>query len=487
MNHATIIQLLAVWSSSVIVTVAACGLAIAITLIGWKYRRRVVISRRFSDHAIRWLAGLLMLTPGPRQGLANGTVDAPGDPNALGPGNSERQRRGSVTEYESTQNQAADKISTDDVQAAELITENVVRLYRRQSESARGFGDTFGSAKAYLVDPAKNLNAKGQEFADLLANLRATDSPLAKIVTAELNAMASGTSQPPVALTQIIDALEHCQAIGLFDHWWNAYLWRKTEHVSATANKEQLRDAFARIQQQARITDALIQANFEVKPTKFQPRAWMSKAGPPRNLRLTEQVTVVSLLSAAQRAYARNTPTTWQRDAVLRLKLTDNSAPATLWRDGDRITLQPGTTFRFGRLDLLQAGGDIHLQDVQFGTLAIANDEIVTVWMLPSFLEANGATKLDELVEKALHDDDENAARQLEIALPLSHLAIRKGLAAQPDAAGAPRLRLILALFDDAPLAERTRENPQRSELLLKRGDVNAERGAASRGVKDLL
>ena len=49
-----------------------------------------------------------------------------------------------------------------------------------------------------------------------------------------------------------------------------------------------------------------------------------------------------------------------------------------------------------------------------------------------------------------MKNNSEDAADRLEQALPLTHRAIRAGLKELPKASGAPRLRLILALFDDA-------------------------------------
>jgi hypothetical protein len=51
---------------------------------------------------------------------------------------------------------------------------------------------------------------------------------------------------------------------------------------------------------------------------------------------------------------------------------------------------------------------------------------------------------------KAALDNDEDAAERLEQALPLVHDLLRDELKKSPTAKGAPRLRLILALFDDA-------------------------------------
>lgn len=56
--------------------------------------------------------------------------------------------------------------------------------------------------------------------------------------------------------------------------------------------------------------------------------------------------------------------------------------------------------------------------------------------------------KLDREVAAALHGN-EDAADRVEMSLPLSHEALRTGLKETPMARFAPRMRLILALFDD--------------------------------------
>ena len=63
--------------------------------------------------------------------------------------------------------------------------------------------------------------------------------------------------------------------------------------------------------------------------------------------------------------------------------------------------------------------------------------------------QVEAVQSLERDLEDALKGDEPAAAR-LEKALPLVHHRLREQLAALPNAIGAPRLRLILALFDDA-------------------------------------
>ena len=73
----------------------------------------------------------------------------------------------------------------------------------------------------------------------------------------------------------------------------------------------------------------------------------------------------------------------------------------------------------------------------------------MSVWELANLLSDDAKKKLDETVHDALKNNSEDAADRLEHCLALSHQAIRVGLKELPTAKGAPRLRLILALFDD--------------------------------------
>ena len=74
------------------------------------------------------------------------------------------------------------------------------------------------------------------------------------------------------------------------------------------------------------------------------------------------------------------------------------------------------------------------------------------MWSLETHLGAEAKAKVEASLKAALAGD-EKAALQLEQAMPLVHVALRAALARSPTAAGAPRLRTILTLFDDVPMA----------------------------------
>ena len=137
---------------------------------------------------------------------------------------------------------------------------------------------------------------------------------------------------------------------------------------------------------------------------------------------------------------------------MLRLKLADESGPATLIRAGQALGIQPGETFAFGRLDLLRPAEEkaLTIHDLDFGTLHVPAETVVSVWSLPDHLEISGFERLQKTADAAAFGD-KRAARRLELALPLSHKSIRDALRDSPRSAGAPRLRTMLTLFDDVP------------------------------------
>ncbi len=432
-------------------------------------KRKVLLSRPMSDRLTRFAAGVLLLLPIGRS--ARGEDLAKDDASSHEPDHAQFPEAGSAA----TQQNQAD---------AEIITGEVIQRWRWRTLHAP---PGLKTNQQFLQDPA-SVKALPEEFREaLFAELASKETPMADLILKAIRADFEG-NDPNVTVEEISQALAYREGTLSYEHWWNAWLWRMTRYVSNPQDSEALRTLFARLEKNAQVTDALIRATFEVKPTRLNPRAWMSKAGPPRELRMAENATLAALLAAAQNAYAAETPTTWRRDAVVRLKLTNNSGSAVLWRRGEAIQLEPGDTFSFGRLDILQAkeDGDVRIRDVKFGVLRLSANTQATVWQLPDLLRAGRKANLQALVTAALQGDDENEARELEIALPLSHAAIREALAKQPDAPGAARLRMIMTLFDDTLFDDSlpqindgeqrdagvaTNENPQRRATMPQRGD----------------
>jgi hypothetical protein len=247
-------------------------------------------------------------------------------------------------------------------------------------------------------------------------------------------------------------ALDELEKNGRFDHYWNAYLWRK----AATESKEGASriELFARFRQHARITDALIRAHAQVKPLMQPPRAWMSKAGPKAGdlagMKVYE-TSLTDMLKVANEVLPTTDEGTWKRDGVALLKPTVGSLAPTLIRGGKERMLPADEATRFGRLDLLKTGdkpATIHHD--WLGKIELPANKLVSVWDLPNHLPDGAKQKMDETVLDALKNNSEDAADRLERCLAVSHHSIRVGLKELPNAKGAPRLRLILALFDDA-------------------------------------
>ena len=290
------------------------------------------------------------------------------------------------------------------------------------------------------------------EFKTLRDRIPNTVKPLAKMIVEDLQEVRASMSATNVSVDRLLAALDTMEEHGLYDQWFNAYLWRKARGINETEAANQLTELFRRIELHARITDALIRAQFEVKPTRINPRAWMSKAGPSRQMLANRLNAAKAISAAARKLFPDISAGTWYRDAVLRLKLDGKSGPAIVTRAGKPITIQPGETFAFGRLDMLKSDGDepLLLEDLEFGALRVPANTAVSAWSLPSFLAQAGERRLQKTLQAAL-DGDARAARRLELALPLSHKVIRRALRETPQAAGASRLRMILSLFDDSP------------------------------------
>jgi hypothetical protein len=260
------------------------------------------------------------------------------------------------------------------------------------------------------------------------------DSPLGKIAAA----------RGAVAAVDALAALDKAEAEGLYDHWLAAYLWRRTTSPSASF--------YARLEQHARVTDALLLARGQVKPPSVSPRAWASKAGPGHAQRVAWDTFVKDVLKTAHDEYPRTEPGTWKRDGVILFAPMASSPAPSVVQGGKVSPLAAGT--RFGRLDLLVTpkAGKSAVTHEWLGRIDLPAATTLSVWSLEAHLPPEARRKIDEAVKAAL-DGDEKAALQLERAMPLAHRALRDALAQNASAKGAPRLRTILALFDDIPMS----------------------------------
>src|SRR5262249_31683301 len=142
---------------------------------------------------------------------------------------------------------------------------------------------------------------------------------------------------------------------------------------------------------------------------------------------------------------------TWKRDGVAMLTVAKDSPAPVLLRAGRKQPLPSGETIRFGRLDLIETpAGDkpVTLEHAWLGRVTLPADRTVSVGRRAGLRSDEGQAKLNKDVQAAL-EGDEDAADRLELVLPFAHAAMREAVAESPKAKLAPRLRLMLALFDD--------------------------------------
>jgi len=267
-----------------------------------------------------------------------------------------------------------------------------------------------------------------------LPNSIATAAPtFAKIMTAK----------EPAQAADAIRALDELEADGIYDHWVAAYLWRRTTAPSVTF--------LVRLEQHARVTDALVLARGQVKPAAVSERAWMSKAGPRREQLLALDNYVKDLHKTARDEYPRTEPGAWNKDGAVPLDPAPGAPAPFVVHSGKMVPL--AKEMRFGRLDLLVTSKTkASFAHEWIGIVELPPGTTVSVWSLETYLSAESKKKVAETVKAAL-DGDEHQALALERAMPLVHQALRAALVTSPSAKGAPRLRTILALFDDVPMA----------------------------------
>jgi hypothetical protein len=271
---------------------------------------------------------------------------------------------------------------------------------------------------------------------------------------ADLDALANGKPAPHAHPAELLGILDELERLGYYDQWLGAYLWRKTAGGVGPAERNGLIELYARLSQHVRLTNTLIRAQARVKPILLAPRAWMSKGGHIRDLGggSPSEQSLAEMLGAAKVLYTDSDIGTWKRDGLAIFTVTKRSAPATLIRAGRRHALEAEETIRFHRLDLIETlprDKPVVLEHSWLGQIELRVGRVVSVWDLASHLPDEAKAKLRKEVAAALTGSEEAAGR-LERVLPLAHQAIREGLAKSTTAQGAPRLRLILALFDDA-------------------------------------
>jgi hypothetical protein len=284
-----------------------------------------------------------------------------------------------------------------------------------------------------------------QALATAQAAARSVHAPLRSLVTADLTARGAGRPLSPVEPAKVVAAIDALSGQGVFDPWIAGYLWRLTSRRTEPIGRAADVALFARLRRYARLSNVLIRARGRIKAAQFEPRAWMSKAGPSRELRQRESRIRMQLLGAAKALWPTTDTGTWERDATLDLNLPAGSTLTLLRGSGGQT---PKGTLRLTRLDLLRSAAALDVEHAWLGTIRLPARRVFSVWELPALLSKEQRGRVKAVVQKALSGDTQ-AAKQIESALPLAHACLRERLDLKPNMPGAPRLRTILTLFDD--------------------------------------
>jgi hypothetical protein len=317
----------------------------------------------------------------------------------------------------------------------------------------------FKKAYVKVTQSADKLDPSGREALEKLTE--PLPEKFRSVVRGDLEALAGGKPPPRVSLGNLAAAADDLERAGYFDPWADAYLWRNTA-AAGQADRNELVELYARLERHARVANTFIRAYAMLKPT-LQPRAWQGKGGrPPAGWKAETdpQQTVPEMLGAAKVLYPTSDSGTWRKDGLALFSVTKDSPPLTLLRGGHRQYPPAGQEVRFGRLDLIETGDKpVVLEHAWLGRVELPAERLVSAWNLGEYLPDEAKARVKKAVADAL-GGSEDAAVLLERSLPLAQAAVREGLSKAPAAKGAPRLRLILSLFDDAVMPGPGEEAP---------------------------
>ncbi len=335
-------------------------------------------------------------------------------------------------------------LASDDFQAREDASAALERLGQAAIDVLEGAQE---SADPEVASRARRIlgrlrQAVEEAHADMVQLSRSLPPSLWAIVEEELRCAADskpGFMMHASALLETLDALE---AEGFIHEGVVAYFWRRLPGLPGEESGC-LPKICVRLRRHARISQALVAASFGVAP--FTPFAWMNKAGPRPEERMEEASAVAHILDALPGAYARADAGLWDHEA--RSRLTVQEGALIVARSGREGMSGVGTQVEVDRLCILQSVEGAVLDHDWIGRISVPAGRPLTVWDLPGLLEGEAAAAVRREVDSAL-GGSEVAAERIERALPFVHAALREGLAGSPEAPGAARLRVILALFD---------------------------------------
>jgi hypothetical protein len=241
----------------------------------------------------------------------------------------------------------------------------------------------------------------------------------------------------------VLRALDLMESSGAIHPGQIRMFWKALPSVIATDREGALQIA-TRLHLQARIHNALVAASFGVQP--FNVRAWMGKAGMRPEERMAEARSVGHIMGALPYEFARTDAGLWDKEARAQVTLLSESA-VKLERGGKTESIDLGGVVELSRLSALRTSEPTTVEHDWIGRIQLPGKSLLFVFDLPSHLDDSAKARVLQVVSAAL-EGDEDAAARIERSLPFTHVALREGLAAKPDAKGAPLLRLMLSLFE---------------------------------------
>lgn len=256
----------------------------------------------------------------------------------------------------------------------------------------------------------------------------------------------------PTSDRELLAALDEVEKVAIVDAWVVALLWNRLGDIPEPKTMPARllrRKLLHRLTTHARLATALVRARAEVSRIEFAP--WRSKAAPPPGYRRGPSSLEIAV--AVGRHYKRADPGTWTSSAVSEVRVRRGKSGLDLIRGGQAVKLH--ARFTLGRLDLLETTKEVVLQ-TSVGPVTLPAGRQLSAWQLPTLVAGDTQKNVDALILSALAGD-EQALTTLSEVLPFAHLSLRRAVQKSPEAKGAPGLRMLLALFDDAVV--RT-ENP---------------------------